>query len=436
MTDSSLNAAEGVVLTFLVAGFVLFGVVRKLQRRRPGLDIMAPVTVAVIVRVLAVIAINASGKSAQLRGGDETTFLAYAHTLASTQWGHGWWPHGIYQLQTVIFAAQLKALSLTPTAMRMTQIGIAVLGLVLIVASVWELAGPKAARLLAWILAFEPSNVFFNSEIHKEPLMVLASGLVVFGGTKLWTRFDLKGGLWPCAIGSVIAIETRAYAGWFLVIAAVFVLLHSALRRLDRPLLALPIIYAVLGAAILLTPTLLHITSKGSLQKLQSAQSYTTQTQASANTGGANGDNLALEQVNFSTRGAVIANLPGRMLDLVVRPYPWQLSDISQELGAIGTLLSIVGIVLLLRYAWRARRRLFSLVGPFVYPMFFLLAAYSLSAGNAGTGFRYRSHIVILIAAMLVVVRQHVLEPETQTASETKTTLSNGAAPQRLLVPA
>ena len=234
----------------------------------------------------------------------------------------------------------------------------------------------------------------------------------------------------------MIAIETRAYAGWFLVIAAVFILLHSALRRLDRPLLALPIIYTVLGAAILLTPTLLHITSKGSLAKLQADQTYTTQTQAAANSGGANGDNLALEDVNFSTRGAVLANLPGRMLDLLVRPYPWQLSDISQQLGAVGTLLSLGGIALLLRYAWRARRKLFGLIGPFLYPMFFLLAAYSLSAGNAGTGFRYRSHIVILIAAMLVVVREHVLQTEAQSSPTSESSLVDEIPSRRVLAPA
>jgi hypothetical protein len=431
MSDSTLNAAEGVVLMFLVSSFVMVWVVRRLQRHRPGLDIMTPVAVAVVVRILAVIAINASGKAAQLRGGDETTFLDFAHNLAASPWGHGFFPHGPYQLQTVVFAVQLKALALTTTAMRMTQIGISVLGLVLIIASVWELAGPRAARLLAWILAFEPSNIFFNSEIHKEPLMVLASGLVVFGGTKLWKRFDLKGGIWPCVLGSVIAIETRAYAGWFLVVAAAFILLHSAVRRLDRPLLALPIIYAILGAAIILTPTLLHITSNQSLAKLQSAQQYTTQTQATSG-----GDNLALEDVNFSTRGAVLANLPVRMLDLLVRPYPWQLADISQQLGAVSTLFTLGGIVLLLRYAWRARRGLFALIGPFLYPAFFLLAAYSLSAGNAGTGFRYRSHIVILIAAMLVVVREHVLQTEAESSPGSQSGLVDEIAPRRVLVPA
>jgi hypothetical protein len=39
----------------------------------------------------------------------------------------------------------------------------------------------------------------------------------------------------------------------------------------------------------------------------------------------------------------------------------------------------------------------------------FLLVAYSLSAGNAGTGFRYRTHIVTLSLAMLIVLRSDYL---------------------------
>jgi hypothetical protein len=41
--------------------------------------------------------------------------------------------------------------------------------------------------------------------------------------------------------------------------------------------------------------------------------------------------------------------------------------------------------------------------------MLFLLTAYSLSVGNAGTGFRYRTHIVELGIAVLVVLREHAL---------------------------
>jgi hypothetical protein len=65
--------------------------------------------------------------------------------------------------------------------------------------------------------------------------------------------------------------------------------------------------------------------------------------------------------------------------------------------------------LLFIRYAWRNRGRIFPLTGPILYPMFFLMIAYSLSVGNAGTGFRYRTHIVELGLATLVILREHAL---------------------------
>jgi hypothetical protein len=238
--------------------------------------------------------------------------------------------------------------------------------------------------------------------------MVLASGLVVFGGTKIWRHLSLDGVL-LAGLGGLIAIETRAYAGWLLVGGAVLLLLHAALRRLDRPGRALPIVYAVALAVVLATPTLLAVTSNKSLQTLNQSQAYTTGIQAATNTGGANSDNLADESVDFSSRGAVISNLPLRVLELIFRPYPWQLQDASQELGAVGSLVALGGLFVLLGYAWKSRGHVLALTAPILYPLLFLLVAYSLSAGNAGTGFRYRTHLVVLGVAMLVVLREHVL---------------------------
>ncbi len=64
----------------------------------------------------------------------------------------------------------------------------------------------------------------------------------------------------------------------------------------------------------------------------------------------------------------------------------------------------------MLRYAWLSRGEILTLTAPILYPLLFLLVAYSLSAGNAGTGFRYRTHLVVLGVAMLVVLREHVLQ--------------------------
>ena len=415
MSDTTLRRAEGLVLIALLVSYVLGLVIRRLRSRRPEFRIGRPVIVGFGLRLMAVVAINATSVQAQLRGGDEDTFLSFARFLAATPFGRGFLPHGSFQLQTVVFAIQIKLADLSPTALRVTQIGIAMLGLVLILAAVHDLAGARASHLAAWLLVLEPASVFFNSGLSKEPLMELATGLVVLGGTKIWQRLDLTG-LLLCALGGLIAIETRSYAGWFLVSAAVLLTLHAALRRMDRPLRAMPIVYAVVLIALLATPTLLSITSHASLQRLQQAQDYTTGTQAASGNGGPNADNLALEQVDFSTRGAVIRNLPQRVLDLVVRPYPWQLQDTSQRLGALGSLVALAIFGLLLIVAWRSRGQVLARTAPILYPLLFLLVAYALSAGNAGTGFRYRTHLVVLAVAMLVVLREHVLRSQTSPA--------------------
>ncbi len=415
MSDTTLRRAEGLILIALLVSYVLAFVIRRLRSTRPDFRIGRPVIVGFGLRLMAVVAINATSVQAQLRGGDEETFLSFARFLATTPFGRGFLPHGSFQLQTDVFAVQIKLADLSPTALRVTQIGIAMLGLVLILAAVHDLAGARASHLAAWLLVLEPASVFFNSGLSKEPLMELATGLVVLGGTKIWQRLDLTG-LLLCALGGLIAIETRSYAGWFLVSAAVLLTLHAALRRMDRPLRAMPIVYAVVVIALLATPTLLSITSSASLQRLQQAQDYTTGTQAASGSGGPNADNLALEQVDFSTRGAVIRNLPQRVFDLVVRPYPWQLQDTSQRLGALGSLVALAVLGLLLIYAWRSRGQVLARTAPILYPLLFLLVAYALSAGNAGTGFRYRTHLVVLAVATLVVLREHVLRSQASPA--------------------
>jgi hypothetical protein len=210
--------------------------------------------------------------------------------------------------------------------------------------------------------------------------------------------------------------------------------MHAALRQLDRPLVAMPMIYAVAIAAFLATPVLLQLSSTKSLQKLQRSQSYTTTTQAK-NTG-PNGNNLALEQVDFSSRSKILTNLPKRIRDIMLRPYPWQLHDASQRFGAIGTLVAYAGLLLLVGYGWRNRGHIFPLSAPLLYPLLFLLVAYSLSAGNAGTGFRYRTHLVTLALAMMTVLREHALRARAGSRTEPIGLPGDAVQRPRELVPA
>lgn len=424
MASSSFFNAESVIAVGLIVGLLLWLLIRRLAASRPGLDLVKPVAVAFVVRMIAMAGVGAAGLSSSLRGGDETTFLDLAKALAATPFGRGDLPHGPYQLQTVMFAMEMKLFNLSTGGMRVIQVGIALTGVVLVAASVNDLIGARAARLTAWLLAFEPGSIFFNSAIHKDPLMELAGGLVVFGGTMIWRRLDVRGIL-ICAFGGLIAVETRSYAGWFLVAAVVFLLLHAALRNLDRPFRAMPVVYGVVIAVFVATPVILEASSSKNLAVLQASQNANA-TGAGEATGGANGDNLALEQVDFSSRSAIITNLPKRIEELVLEPYPWQLGDMSQRLGALGTLFAYAILLLLLRYAWLARGRILPLAAPLLYPLFFLTIAYALSVGNAGTGFRYRTHLLTLGVAAMVILRQHVLE---QRAESTEPVAEGAALP-------
>ena len=324
-------------------------------------------------------------------------FLASAADTASSTFGSGVWldslTGGLYEF---VFATQIALFDSPELTLRITQLTISVLGLMLLAVAVYEFAGPRAAFVAMWVMAIEPTNIFFSTYLHKEPNMILASGMVVFGGTMIWKYAQLR---WIALItaGCLIAVATRPYAGWFLIAAGAAIMLHAGIRhRREAGVGALALISLVILLGAVAAPTVLQASTDESLeQNLQGSQDANA----------ANEDaNLSLEQVDFSTRGAIVTNLPKRVIDVLVKPYPWQLGNISQRLGAIGALITLAALYLLAAELLRNRGAIMARAGPFLYVGFGLLLAYSLSAGNAGTAFRYRMHILALAVCALVAL--------------------------------
>jgi hypothetical protein len=231
--------------------------------------------------------------------------------------------------------------------------------------------------------------------------MMLAGGLVAFGGATLWNRGELRS-LVPIVAGCLIAVATRPYAGWFLIAAGAAIVLHAGLRkRRSASLRSLLLISIVVVFAVISAPAVWQASSNERLRQLQSSQEENV---------GNPQTNLNLEKVDFSTRGAVITNLPIRIRDVVLRPYPWQLDDVSQQLGLLGTIVAYMTLALLVAALLSSRGTIMKRAGPLIYIAFLLLIAYSLSAGNAGTAFRYRTHVVVVAICILVSLR---LRPST-----------------------
>ncbi len=418
-TVTASNAAEGLILTVLATGVMLLFALRRLQRSRPAMLIGSAMLAAFTLRLLAIIGVNATGIGASLRGGDEFTFIDLAHTLAVQPIGTVDLPHGVYQLMTDMFAMEMKIGFMNATAIRVVQVGVAMLGTLFMTAAAYDLGGPKAARWTAWLLAIEPSSIFFNSGILKEPMMELAAGIVALGGVWFWKRLDIRGIL-ICALGCLIAITTRSYAGWFMACGSIILILHASLRSLRYSSRAVPFIYAIVLAAFIAGPTAYAATAGNNLKILQASQAANAAGIGQGGTGGPNGSNLALPPVNYSSRTAILTSLPTKIRELLLEPYPWQLHDANQAFGSVGTLFFYAMLLLFIRYAWLSRGKVFSRAGPLLYPLFFETIAYSLTVGNAGTGFRYRSHLITLGIAAVMVLRQHLLE-EREAAAAART---------------
>jgi hypothetical protein len=433
MSSDNVVSAEALVIT--LGGVVVLGwlALRLLRRSRPGMAIGRPFAAGFALRILVVFGLSSTGFGSTIRGGDEIGFLGQAAQLSALPWtSSSWLPwhkapaFGTGYLHLVVFAGQMKLLGSSADTMRITQVGIAMLGAMLIAAAAYDLSGGRAARLTAWLLALEPASLLFDEVLHKEPLLYLASGLMVFGATKLWRRLDARGLVYMLlSIG--IALVTRHYVGYFMIACAVLLSLHAAIRRMSSDLRSLPLLYASVAIIIVGIPTVLTLTSHQTLssQLQPSVNANATNTRGN---GGSNGNNLALEQVDLSSRSAIIANLPTRISDVLLRPYPWQVGDLNQLVGAIGSVIAIAILLALIRFAWLARGRILERAGPFLYPFFFLLIPYALAVGNAGTGFRYRTHLVLLAIPAVVVLREAVIE--TRTAEAREETLIRAGVPR------
>ena len=401
MYDS--GASDGIhdalvtLVTLLVCGYGVILLYRLLRRGRPELRIGLPLLVAFGVRLISLVALPLTGIERTLRGGDEVGFLASAADTASSSLGSGAWLDSLTgSLYQFVFATQIAVFESPEATLRITQLTISVLGLMLLAVAVYELAGRRAALVAMWLMALEPTNVFFSTYLHKEPNMILASGMVAFGGTMIWKYGEVR---WIALIttGCLIAVATRPYAGWFLIAAGAAIMLHAGLRQgAAGGVRRFGLIAVVLLFGAIAAPTVLQASTDENLeQNVQASQDANAADEEA---------NLSLEQVDFSSRTAIVTNLHKRVIDVLARPFPWQLANISQRLGAVGALITLGVLYLLIAELIRNRGAIMARAGPLLYVGLALLLAYSLSAGNAGTAFRYRTHILVLAICALVTL--------------------------------
>ena len=304
------------------------------------------------------------------------------------------------QLHTFIFSLHYRVFDLAPPELmlRVEMIVLAVLGIAFLSAAVYELAGPRPALIAAWVLALEPANVFFSSLLHKEPLMYLAEGLVVFGGAVLWKRGKLTA-LIPMVAGCLIAIATRPYVGWFLTAAAAAVVLHASLTR-QRGLRSFALTSHLPDrSSSRFVPVVWEQSSSENLRDLQGSQDAnaraTMRTSRSSRSTTRRREKLivnlpaadprrdlaSIPVADGRTRASSSGHWARWWCSRASRCWPWR----SPATGGRSC-------------PWRRR---------WSTPRCSCSLRTRISAGNAGTAFRYRTHLVGLALCLVIVLLAH-----------------------------
>jgi hypothetical protein len=404
------HAISVLAITLALVG----GLILALRRSRPGLSLGPPVLAALGSRFLAAGVFSSNHSLDELRGPDENTFARVGEALSRKGFfsdaaadriigePHVW----LISVQHRIFEDP------SDFGLRVVGIGFAVAGIVLAAAAVHDLAGPKAALLVCWVLALDPASLFFAQVLHRDALLYFGAGLTLLAAVRIWKKLDLAS-LALAVPGLVVAVAARDYAGYFLAIGLLFVALHAAVRGMRR---------SPLRSAVWLTGVLFVIGSAVPIAGAHSPRQALDRLQVSQDANTSDASNLPLEPVDYSSPSGFITGFPRRIGDLLFRPYPWQLANASQRLGAIETLFvwALIGvcIVLVVRQRWA----LWHSAMPVAYLLLVTIAAYALSVGNAGTGFRYRTHVVLFLVALSAVLysREPRRAGQRQEAEETR----------------
>lgn len=394
-TDIDLYAAECAVLVALVGFVGLRALTRRLTSPRPTLAIAWVLVAAFAVRVVATLVVSSVDSLDAARGPDDAGFLDQADVLGhESLFSRAWSSQLTGGLQLILSALPFRVLDAPgDLSIRVVHVSIAVAAIAIVAAAVHDLVGPRAAIASAWVLTLEPSHVFFSGLVHKEATMFAAEALVLLGTVRMWQRRDLAAGTLIVA-GCAVAAGIRPHVAGALAAAAFVVTALAAWREprgsghRSRPLLA---VVAAVGVIGLVT---VAIGAREQLSSFERVQESTVRL-----TG-----NLNLEPIDTSSPTSLALALPIRVVDLLTRPYPWQIANVSQGLGALGTLVAwlLIAVVLALS-PWRRGRALWALL-PLVLLTVAIACAYALGLSNAGTGFRHRTHFVMFVAVLAAIL--------------------------------
>jgi 4-amino-4-deoxy-L-arabinose transferase-like glycosyltransferase len=246
----------------------------------------------------------------------------------------------------------------------------------------------RVARMACALVAFAPSMVMWSAIALKDAVTTFLIVLTLVSCMELKAKFTLQS-----LVGTILPILAIQPIRFYLVYFMLFAVLGSLL--VDRGLSALTGVYKqlfLLGALVgvfVLTGVSGRTMQESEQLTFEKVSAYREGMATSARSGFA-------QNVDISTPGKAMAFLPIGMANLLLGPFPWQMSSIRAVIALPETAIWWFLVPATVRGAVFLARRRLSEISPVLLFAITLSCAYSLMHGNIGSGFRQRSQIFVL----------------------------------------
>jgi hypothetical protein len=247
----------------------------------------------------------------------------------------------------------------------------------------------RVARMACALVAFTPSMIMWSAIALKDAVTTFLIVVTLVSCIELKTRFTLQ-----ALVGTIAPILAMQPIRFYLVYFMMFAVMGSLM--IDRGLRALTGVYKqlfLLGAlvAIFALAGLSGRTVEASeYLSFEKVSAYREGMATSARSGFS-------QHVDISTPGKAFAFLPIGIANLLLGPFPWQMSSIRAAIALPETAVWWLLFPATLRGAVFLGRRRLSEISPVLLFAITLICAYALVHGNIGSGFRQRSQIFVFL---------------------------------------
>ena len=256
-------------------------------------------------------------------------------------------------------------------------------------------ANLRVARIAAIAVAFYPSLVLWSAQGLKDAPIVFCLVLAILATLKLGQRLSVQYVL-VLGVSLLVVFSLRFYVFYMIcfAVAGAFAIGMQAVTATS--FIRQFAVIIILGLGL----TYLGVTRSASVQyeqlvtfdQLQRSRSDLAQSESGFG-----------KDVDVSTAGGALSQIPLGLVYLLFAPFPWQLASLRQSITLPEMLVWWASFPLLVLGLWFTLKHRLRQLSPILIFTCMLTLSYSVVQGNVGTAYRQRSQLLVFYFIFVAV---------------------------------